>query len=142
MRAVLVAVCLALLLAGCGGRLRESHARPPEAPMAKRLPVAASTGCGASHDTGVTERMIRFGGLDRSYRLAVPTSYDGSTPVPLVLNFHGLGSNARQEERYTRIVEYAEKYGFIAVSVDGTGELRRWTLAVNGAVDDAGFVRA
>ena len=85
---------------------------------------------------------MQFGGLDRTYRLAVPKVYDGSTPLPLVLNFHGLGGNARLEERYTRIVEYADKYGFIAATPDGTGEPRHWTLAASGAVDDDGFVRA
>src|SRR6476619_3485668 len=102
MRFLLAALCLGILLAGCGGRLRDHRTGTPEQPsVAKRAPMAASTGCGASQPAGSSEPALNFGGLDRTYRLAVPKSYDGSTPLPLVLNFHGLGSNARQEERYT-----------------------------------------
>jgi polyhydroxybutyrate depolymerase len=72
----------------------------------------------------------------------VPQQADGSTPLPLVLNFHGLGSNARQEALYTGIDAAADAHGFIAVTPDGTGEPRHWNLVRGGAVDDAGFVRA
>jgi poly(3-hydroxybutyrate) depolymerase len=37
---------------------------------------------------------MQFGDMERTYRLAVPKSYDARSPGPLVLNFHGLGCPA------------------------------------------------
>jgi polyhydroxybutyrate depolymerase len=142
MKLLVLAVCLAVLLTACGGRLNDHrNATADHASVAKRALLSASTGCGVARAAGTTEATLKFGGLDRTYRLTVPRQVDGTTPLPLVLNFHGLGGNALQIERYTRIVEYADRYGFIAATVDGTGEPRQWTLVRNGAVDDAGFVR-
>jgi polyhydroxybutyrate depolymerase len=39
-------------------------------------------------------RELTVGGLKRSYLVHVPRSYDGSKPYPVVLAFHGGGSNA------------------------------------------------
>ena len=107
MRSVFAVTCVALLLAGCGGRLRGHAASaadaPQAAPVAKHVASEAPAGCGMPHALGVTEASLQFGGLERTYRLAVPKSYDGSAPLPLVLNFHGLGGNARQAERYSGI---------------------------------------
>ena len=36
-------------------------------------------------------------GIQRDYILYIPAIYDGSTDVPLVLNFHGYGSNANEQ---------------------------------------------
>ena len=80
---------------------------------------------------------MQFGDMERTYRMAVPKSYDARSSAPLVLNFHGLGSSARQEERYSRIVEVADAHGFIAATVDGTGNPRHWTLAAGEATDTA-----
>src|SRR5690349_21793342 len=105
MRILIAALCLSVLLAGCGGRLRERRA-PDNAPapsLAKRALLEAPTGCGTAQEAGTTDETLKFSGLDRTYRLTVPSQADGSTPLPLVLNFHGLGSNARQEAQYTDI---------------------------------------
>jgi polyhydroxybutyrate depolymerase len=144
MRILIAALCLGVLLTGCGGRMRESHTPLGRSALAvaKPVPIEAPTGCGTSQAAGTTEASLKFDRLDRTYRLTVPPQADGSTPLPLVLNFHGLGSNARQEALYTGIDAAADAHGFIAVTPDGTGEPRRWNLTRNGAVDDAGFVRA
>jgi hypothetical protein len=36
-------------------------------------------------------------------RLAIPDDYTGRKPLPLVLNFHGLGSNAEQQAVYSEL---------------------------------------
>jgi polyhydroxybutyrate depolymerase len=41
--------------------------------------------------------MIQVGGMTRSYILHVPTKYDGSQPVPLVVDFHPLGGSGSSE---------------------------------------------
>jgi len=46
---------------------------------------------------GNTDKTLMIGGSSRSYTLHVPTAYDGSKAVPLVLDFHGLGGNGKSE---------------------------------------------
>ena len=43
---------------------------------------------------------ITHDGIQRNYILYIPEIYDGSSDVPLVLNFHGFGSNATQQMVY------------------------------------------
>ena len=38
-------------------------------------------------------RSLSFGGINRSYLLHVPNSYDGQTPYALIIALHGLGDN-------------------------------------------------
>jgi polyhydroxybutyrate depolymerase len=60
------------------------------------------------------------GGISRSYRLHVPASYTGDTPVPVVFSFHGLGSNAVEQEFYSGFAAKSDTTGFISVFPDGT----------------------
>lgn len=84
---------------------------------------------------------MRSGGVNRSYLLHVPASYDGAHGVPLVLNLHGFGSNGRQQALYSRLPAKADEAGFILVSPDGTGSPLHWTYPGLGSVDDAAFMR-
>jgi polyhydroxybutyrate depolymerase len=85
------------------------------------------------------------GGMRRSYRLYVPTSYDASRPTALVLNFHGFGSNAVGQDVYSRYPQLAEAEGFIVATPDGTNDPQRWYIYGQlepGYVDDFAFVEA
>ena len=46
---------------------------------------------------GNSDKTLMVGGSSRSYTLHVPSAYNGSKPVPLVLDFHGLGGNGKDE---------------------------------------------
>ena len=46
---------------------------------------------------GNSDKTLMVGGSSRSYTLHVPSTYNGSKPVPLVLDFHGLGGNGKGE---------------------------------------------
>lgn len=91
-------------------------------------------------------------GLERTYILHVPASYDGSQPVPLVLNFHGGGGNALNQWRVSGFNQLADEEGFIVVYPNGTGRLGDKVLTWNGGtccgyaqennVDDVAFIRA
>ncbi len=94
---------------------------------------------------------IDFGGRSRSYIVHVPPQAAGGEPLPVILNFHGGGSNASQEERYTGMDTAADRDGFIAVYPNGTGFFRRlltWNAgeccayAMRNSIDDVGFTRA
>jgi len=58
----------------------------------------------------------------RTYRLHVPPSYSGTQAVPLVLDFHGLGSNGGEQELVSGLSDLADtpEGGFIVVYPDGT----------------------
>jgi polyhydroxybutyrate depolymerase len=44
---------------------------------------------------GNSDKTLQFGGKNRSYVLHVPNAYDGTKPVPLIIDFHGLGGNGK-----------------------------------------------
>jgi polyhydroxybutyrate depolymerase len=46
---------------------------------------------------GNTDKTLSFGGSNRSYTLHVPSTYNGTKAVPLVVDFHGLGGNGKDE---------------------------------------------
>ncbi|WP_190242570.1 extracellular catalytic domain type 1 short-chain-length polyhydroxyalkanoate depolymerase [Hymenobacter lapidiphilus] len=91
---------------------------------------------------------IRFGGLVRDYRLYVPKAYDGTRPVPLLLNLHGFGSNASEQEQYGDFRAIADTANFLVVHPNGTvgatGQ-RFWNTFLPyaaGGPDDVGFLGA
>jgi polyhydroxybutyrate depolymerase len=75
-----------------------------------------------------------------------------SRPIPVVLNFHGGGGDARAHRDYVRMDALADREGFIVVYPNGSGRLEEKLLtwnaglccgyAMNEKVDDVGFVRA
>lgn len=69
-------------------------------------------------------------GVYRTFRVYVPTSYNASSPVPLVLNLHGYTSNAVQQEFYGNFIGIADTANFILVHPQG--------LTVSG-LDTTGF---
>lgn len=108
----------------------------------------------------VVKESLSFDGMERTYEYYVPTSYDGSEPVPLLFSFHGLGSSAEGQRSLTDFVRIAEEEGFIAVFPnatalvdDGSVELpalpnahiqwndgRKNSLQNYHGIDDVGFV--
>lgn len=100
-----------------------------------------------------------FDGATRLYDVHVPLSYDGSTPVPLVLDFHGYSSNKFQQAAISGMKARADAAGFIVVHPQGLfgqpddpeavnlPDGPSWNAgiccgkAVTTQVDDVGFVR-
>lgn len=56
---------------------------------------------------------------NRTYYYYVPSSYDGTKPVPVVFDLHGGGSNGLAEWSSSRFDRFAEKEGFITVAPNG-----------------------
>jgi predicted peptidase len=65
------------------------------------------------------------GNIDQEYRVYVPTAYDGSAAMPLVIALHGLGSGTMYMMEYNNLVELAERYGYIVATPMGYTE-RGW----------------
>jgi polyhydroxybutyrate depolymerase len=103
------------------------------------------------HGTGDSTRTLVVDGRTRTYLAHVPPDYDGHTPLPVVLVFHGGLSNAPMTIRFTGLSEKADQARFLAVYPSGTGRLSRaltWNAgsccgyAQHERVDDVAFVRA
>jgi polyhydroxybutyrate depolymerase len=109
---------------------------------------------GASADTlgpGSRHIDIQYGGLGRSYIVHVPPQVSGGKALPVILNFHGGGSNAEQQQRYSGMDATADRDGFVAVYPNGTGRGTRaltWNAggccayAERNKIDDVGFTCA
>ena len=88
---------------------------------------------------------IESGGLERNYRLYIPTAYDGSEPVPLVLNLHGYTSDAFGQDLYANFRVIADTANFLIVlpngTLDGFGQ-RYWNCFIEPGigVDDVAFL--
>ena len=90
---------------------------------------------------------ITHDGIERDYILYVPEIYDGSTAVPLVLNFHGFGSDASQQMFYGDFRDIADTEGFLLVHPEGTTLIGNqfWNVGFPGlssTIDDVGFTEA
>ncbi len=83
-------------------------------------------------------------GIQRDYILYIPELYDGSSDVPLILNFHGFGSNATQQMFYGDFRDIADTEGFLLVHPEGTTVIGNqfWNVGfpgISSTIDDVGF---
>jgi polyhydroxybutyrate depolymerase len=93
---------------------------------------------------GETTESVQVGGTTRTFILHVPRSYTGQTPVPLVLDFHGILTSAAFQRSISGFAELSETEGFIVAFPEGIDTA--WNVGVcctsSTAVDDLGFARA
>jgi len=89
---------------------------------------------------------------DRTYLLRVPPQTTAGQPLPVVLNFHGGGTNAKSHKEWIGLDAVADREGFLTVYPDGTGRFGQRLLTWNAGtccayardhgVDDVRFVLA
>jgi len=118
------------------------------------LPIQACSPQRRSEQRSLTsgnhEFTIRHGGRRRSYIVHVPPGVT-STPLPVVVAFHGGGGNASGFQRYAELDRVADRERFVVVYPNGTGVLPNRLLTWNAgdgccgyalanAVNDMGFV--
>jgi polyhydroxybutyrate depolymerase len=153
---VVLLVAVVITIAGC--RADPGPAQPPATPAggdpatiapAPATPtptvapvVGGSAGCGqplpADLRPGETVgRTLESAGRTRTYLVYVPSAAASPTPLPVVFNFHGLGSTGAQQHLYGGWVPIAEREGFVVISPDGVNN--SWLLAAG--LDDIRFVR-
>lgn len=120
---MVVALC-ALLAASCGSP-PSSPALPSRTPLPEATIVTtpiSSAGCRKPVPTPPGKSVyetIFSGGLTRTYLLHVPTGYQASSSAAVVLDFHGHGSNASQQEHRSGMSLLSDQQGFIAVYPQG-----------------------
>jgi polyhydroxybutyrate depolymerase len=100
---------------------------------------------------GDYELAVEHDGRTRTALVHVPEQAGGGKPLPVVLNFHAAGGNARDHREYVGMDALADREGFIVVYPNGTGwfeeQFLTWNAglccgyAVTEKVDDVGFVR-
>ena len=86
-------------------------------------------------------------GIQRDYILYVPANYTGILSVPLVLNFHGYGSNANEQMWYGDFRSISDTAGFLLIHPEGTlfNGTTHWNVGgwtIGSTVDDIGFTEA
>jgi polyhydroxybutyrate depolymerase len=82
--------------------------------------------CSGSASSGSSTLMLKIAGHTRTVIVHIPSGYNGSSKVPLVLNMHGSGSTAAEQELFTGMDATADANGFIvaypqALIPDGSG---------------------
>jgi polyhydroxybutyrate depolymerase len=123
---------VALVAAACGGSGSSAPStRPPStAPTPTTAAVTAtsaggsvapapSPGCGTAATAGTTTLDQNQGGHQRIAVVHLPTGYQPSSPIPLVLNMHGSQSTALEQEGFTDMDATADQDTFIVVYPQG-----------------------
>lgn len=98
-----------------------------------------SAGCGVEKKPGNDQGTITSAGDERTYRVNIPRDYDFTSPQPLVLGFHGRGSDGAEFQNYTGLPTLPA----ITVFPDGIAEdgKRAWQGAPYASeADDVRFV--
>jgi polyhydroxybutyrate depolymerase len=99
-------------------------------------------------------RTVNSGGRERHYLLARPDRHgapggppggppggvSGAAPAPLILEFHGLTSNAEQQAAYSGLAAAGAARGFVVATAQGSGRVPHWNYPGMPGVDDVAFV--
>lgn len=93
---------------------------------------------------GEATQTIQVGGMTRSFILHVPASYTGQTPVPLVLDFHGILMSSSLQRSFSGFAQLSESEGFIVAFPEGTDTAFNLGICCTSstAIDDVAFARA
>lgn len=115
----------------------------PDATAEDPEPVP-SAGCGTSTTRQVSaeRRTVTTSEGDRWYLLTAPSVHDGRTPLPLVVDFHGLAEGAEVHTRMSAYGDLAEQEGFVVAFPQGTGAVPGWRFQNDPANPDLAYVDA
>jgi polyhydroxybutyrate depolymerase len=122
--------------------------KPKESTMKFRVLLtgcAMIAGVASASAQNTIDASLTHDGLERTYRLYIPAVYNAATPVPLVLNLHGYGSNNLQQEFYGDFRAIADTANFIIVHPNGTEDpvgSQFWSSFGVSSIDDVGFLSA
>ena len=110
-------------------------------------PVEASAGCGQEGiDSGVYT--LTHDGVERIYRVHVPSGYENTVAAPVVTFFHGWGGNEDEFAANEQITREADRRGYILVAPRGIGsgdpdhKANSWTFSGSATGLDGDGVNA
>jgi polyhydroxybutyrate depolymerase len=98
----------------------------------------------AALQPGDSNGSLSSGGTMRTYILHVQTGYTGKTPVPVIVDYHGLGSTSSGEKGISGYATLGDTEGFATVFPQGIDDA--WNIGpcctTSRTVDDLAFTRA
>lgn len=92
---------------------------------------------------------LKTGGFQRSYRVHVPSGYNGTTKMPMVVVIHGAFDTAKGIEKFSGFSRLADRENFIVLYPEGIGifgYLQHWNAghccgkAADDQIDDVGYL--
>lgn len=118
MRGIAVAV-----LAGLAAGLTTGVGAPSAAPaVPEPHPVKASAGCKAPPVApGEQQVDTTSAGAPRYYLRRVPPVYDGTKPVPVVVDLHGYLEGAALHAANSMLGPFGDAHGFVTITPQGSG---------------------
>lgn len=142
-----VIVLAAAMLAGCstvttgtGSVTAVGSAAPATpAPQVSAAPVSA---CPAqvSSRKGAIDDTVQASGGNRTYRLWVPANYTGTTPLPIIVNYHGTSGDSQGIDDFSsNLSQRANARNYLVVAPQaqtGNGATIRWTVPGFGKEPD------
>lgn len=155
--AVAVVASVAMLLAACADD-SETSATPTDPQPSSRatsttagfepesVPAEPSAGCdsGGGPPAADSVETISVAGGDREYQRHLPPGRDESTPLPLVLDFHGYSEGASIHARHSDLGSFGDDAGFVTITPQGQGAVPLWDFGADsvdveltGAILDA-----
>ena len=90
---------------------------------------------------------IEHDGLIREYIIYIPAIYNDSAAVPLIINYHGFGSNDFEQMNYGDFRPIADTANFLVVQPQGElfNGITHWNVGgwtLGSTIDDIGFTAA
>ncbi len=136
---------LALLVLGCSRA--DLFAITEGGGASSGAPNESPASCGiAALSAGDSSQTVQVGSVSRSFVLHIPKSFDGTKPVPLIVDLHGLGSSGMNELQSSPYPPLTDPEGVVIAFPDGLkGPLgTAWNLGpcCVADVDDVDFIRA
>jgi polyhydroxybutyrate depolymerase len=88
---------------------------------------------------------MKYDTIWRHYIVHLPRGYIKTGKYAMVINFHGYGDSAADQEMYTQMDVTADSFGFIVLYPDAVNH--HWNIGLNGykyhsSPDDVGFISA
>jgi polyhydroxybutyrate depolymerase len=128
-------------------------------PSSRRRPSAASKLAGvvgaafvAALAVHAQAQSVRYVDAGRGpVPVYLPSTYDDSTPMPLIVMLHGYSTRGAEQEAYFRFRDYQETYGFMLAIPEGEEDFFGnpfWNATdaccdlFDSGVDDSGYLRA
>lgn len=102
--------------------------------------------CPSAPPPGDSSQSVLVDGATRSYVLHVPSAYQGSSPAPLVVDFHGIGASGTKERASSPYPAKLDPEGVLMAFPDGlrgpAGTAWNVGPCCVANVDDVAFARA
>jgi polyhydroxybutyrate depolymerase len=116
---LLTAFAATVVLASCGGGTSGSATTTMVSAKSGSSVSGHAEGCGTPSTPGSTTLTEKVAGRQRTVIVHIPSGYSGSSKVSLVLNMHGSGATAADQEAFTGMDATADREGFVVAYPQG-----------------------